>query len=96
MSLSLTKLIDRPPGFRPPFFPPAGLSPLPGSTSPATPLPPTFIPQPGSTPQPPSASSASVALPPVRGVSIQPAKDGVMWPDMDASPVCPLADAIES
>jgi len=63
MSLRLAKLTNRPPGFRPPFFPPAGLSPLPGSASPATPLPPSFIPQSGSTPQPPSASSASVTPP---------------------------------
>ncbi|WVQ79192.1 hypothetical protein IAT38_001288 [Cryptococcus sp. DSM 104549] len=75
-----------PPGFRPPFppvgmpgmppFPPRNGSPFP----PASSAPGAF----GA--PPPLAHPVDVAPPPTQAVDIQPAKDGVMWPDVTASP----------
>lgn len=73
-----------PPGFPPAAFPP-GFSPaLPAATSP---YPPTGAPPPA---QAPAASTPG-------GVSVQPSKDGVIWPDFENSPVSqpscrPIAD----
>ena len=88
----------RPP-FAPPFFPPTNSTLPPGVNSPghlgtASPSPfstairppPTFVPQSEATETSPIPLSSQI--PHLNGApDIQPPKDGVMWPDVSASPV---------
>ncbi|KAK8849667.1 hypothetical protein IAR55_005002 [Kwoniella newhampshirensis] len=72
-----------PPGFRPPF-PPAGVPPFsPVVNSPV----PIGSPVPGVAVNPPPIHMQPVgSASPAKPVEVQPPKDGLMWPDVSASP----------